>query len=486
MAKLTVTAVEALKAMDKPYKRTVDTGLQIRVAINGVKTWVVQYMVDHKQREYRLPKPWGVKTDDGHLSLQDARIESQKIRTLARQGIDYRIQLEQARQAEADRLIEQRRAAFELAEQHRIDNLSIQDLFDKWIADGVRRKDGNAELKRSFAKDVLPVIGAIAVKDLTEDDVRRVLRTLVQRGVNRLAVVTFGNLTQMFAWAQKRQPWRRLLIDHNPVELVEIEKIVSNDYDLRNERDRCLSDAEIRELHDICRTMHTTYEAAEDRRIASRPLERTTELSLWLMLATLCRVGELSKARWEHVDLEQATWFIPAVNTKGSRKHQTALMVHLSPFACRQFRALHDLTGQSEWCFPASHKKGPIHDKSISKQVGDRQVMFKKDRHGQPRQPMQHRSRQANVLVLSDGKNGEWTPHDLRRTEATMMQKLKISPDVIDRCQNHKLHGSKVRRHYQHHDYSDETREAWYLLGARLEQIIHPVDNVVPFVQRSG
>ena len=49
---------------------------------------------------------------------------------------------------------------------------------------------------------------------------------LVGRGVNRTAVEVHRNIKQMFRWAEKRQPWRRLLQDGNPAELVEIEKVV--------------------------------------------------------------------------------------------------------------------------------------------------------------------------------------------------------------------------------------------------------------------
>lgn len=61
---------------------------------------------------------------------------------------------------------------------------------------------------------------------VTEHDVRAVLRTLVARGVNRTAVEAHRNIKQMFRWAERRQPWRRLLQDGNPAELVEIAKIV--------------------------------------------------------------------------------------------------------------------------------------------------------------------------------------------------------------------------------------------------------------------
>ncbi|RYZ92192.1 MAG: integrase, partial [Proteobacteria bacterium] len=86
--------------------------------------------------------------------------------------------------------------------------------------------------------------------------------------------------------------------------------------------------------------------------------------------------------------------------------------------------------------------------------------------------------------VLGGGNNGAWTPHDLRRTGATMMQGLGVTLDIIDRCQNHVLLGSKVRRHYLHHDYSNEKREAWRLLGNRLGQILDPAENVVLFRAR--
>src|SRR5471032_3341621 len=70
---MTVKQVEALKAEKKPYKRSVDTGLMMRVSASGIKTWIVQYVVDGVQRDYALPKPWGQNSDEAHMSLADAR-----------------------------------------------------------------------------------------------------------------------------------------------------------------------------------------------------------------------------------------------------------------------------------------------------------------------------------------------------------------------------------------------------------------------------
>ncbi len=53
-----------------------------------------------------------------------------------------------------------------------------------------------------------------------------------------------------------------------------------------------------------------------------------------------------------------------------------------------------------------------------------------------------------------------------------MMQELGVTLEITDRCQNHLLGGSKVRRHYLHYDYAKEKIEAWNKLGAHLETIL--------------
>jgi integrase len=397
-------------------------------------------------------------------SLSAIRGARDAARNKVADGIDPRAEKKVVRHERQDE-INKKLVAIEL---QRTENLTVRDMFDAWLLDGVRRKDGNAELQRSFGADVLPKIGAIAIKDLTEHDLRGVLRAMVARGVNRAAVMVRNSLTQMFGWANKRQPWRKLLVDGDPMDLIEIERIVSPDYDLDNQRDRVLSPAEIRELQRIFDRMQAEFDSAPDRRAAARPVEPTTRCAIWIMLSTMCRVGELSMARWEHVDLEAGEWFIPKANVKDN---VADLTVYLSPFTLDQFRALREITGWTGWCFPGRGGERHVDVKSFTKQVGDRQAMFKGSKDGGARKPMANR-RHDNTLVLASGQNGAWTPHDLRRTGATMMQGLGVSLDIIDRCQNHVMAGSKVRRHYLHHDYADEKREAWRKLGNRLSSIL--------------
>ncbi len=462
MAKLTVRGIEALKPKAAGYKVTADRGLHLRVAPDGSKVWLVRYVVGGKQIQARLPRPYGY-DGEGYMSLAQAVSENARIQALARDGIDF-----QEKQAEAEQARAAAKATALAADK------PLRDLFETWLADGVSRKDGNAELRRTFEKDVLPTIGGTKIRELTDADILHVLRAVGRtRGAGRTAERMLTELRQMFRWAIKRQPWRSLLVENgNPAELVEVKQIVPKGYE-PGIRERILSPAEIRELRSIFDAMGTAYDAAPNKRIADRPVQAETQLAMWICLGTGCRIGELVKSQWKNVDLKKATWFVPRETTKTHVDWQ----VYLSDFALRHFKALHELTGENEWCFPAQQKEGPLDSKTISKQIGDRQMRFKR------RNPLKHR-RHDDTLMLSDGENGEWTAHDLRRTAATMMQAMRVSPDVIDRCQNHVLPGSKVRRHYLHHDYAEEKLEAWRILGERLDLILS-ASNVVP-LQRAA
>ena len=79
-------------------------------------------------------------------------------------------------------------------------------MFDAWVKDGVVRRDGNAELRRAFTRDLLPTLGDKPVRMLTDGDLRSALRAIVARGTERTAVIAVANMRQMFYWAELRQP----------------------------------------------------------------------------------------------------------------------------------------------------------------------------------------------------------------------------------------------------------------------------------------
>lgn len=458
MPQITVKQLDNAKPKNKPYRLTADKGLYLHISCKGSKTWQVRYTVNGVQLTATLPLPYGNKS--GQMSLAEACEKNANIQALARRGIDFKIQEK----------IELRTIAEEQAEEEERDKTFLE-LYNTWLEDGVNRKDNNDEIKRSFNKDVLPYLKNLCVKDITEADIRRLLRKVINdRGASRMAVCLHTDLIQLFSWAERRKPWRSLLIEGNPAQLIDIKTIISPEYEnTQGIRRRVLSTEEIRELRDIFETTTRLVSQAPkgQKRNLQQPLSKKCQLAVWITLSTLCRIGELSCALWKHVDFSKSEWFIPKENVKTTRGIKQDLLVFLSPFALRQFRELYNITGSSEYIFPNRFGTDHIYEKAITRQISDRQLMFKDVTNTSSRH-------YSNQLVLANGKNGNWIMHDLRRTGATLMQMLKVEERVVDRCQNHVVYESKnkIRRHYQLYDFADEKKEAWLKLGSYIENIL--------------
>ena len=441
MAKLTVIELSSLTAKDHGQTLREDGNLygKVNLRVRGI---IVKFYYRFKWSGKFLDLYCGTWPNTTLSKIRDVRDEAKHLLNTGVNPCDHK---------RAEKILEQAKIEAVLIEAAKESPhvYTLGDLFDTWLRDGVARNNDNAELRRSFTKDVLPTLSKKPLSDVTEHDLRAILRKVIARNAPRRAISLFADITQMLSWAEKRQPWRALLIEGNPAHLIDIDMLLPETYE--EERSRILSADELRELHQKCSGMAQAYTAlpAGQKYSGVRPLKKETELALWICLGTLCRIGELLAAEWRHVNLDSGEWFIPAKNVKGRRGKKQDHHIFLSPFSLHYFQVLYSLTGTTLWCFPDKNGKGPVFSKTVSKQVGDRQEMFKK------RKPLSRR-RHDNTLVLANGINGAWTPHDLRRTGATMMQALGVNLDVIDRCQNHVLAGSRVRRHYLHHDYAKE------------------------------
>lgn len=317
---------------------------------------------------------------------------------------------------------------------------TVRQLFDEWKRrELAQRKDNGAEIERGFNKDVLPSLGPLAVADIRRRNLAEVLDTVSDRGALRLRNRLLSDLRQMFRFAVTRD-W----IESNPADGL------SKDKAGERIRDRTLyqQDEAGRETNEIRELAKT---------IDSLPLD--VQHAVWIMLGTLARVGEVSKARWEHVDLDNGIWTIPAENAKNGSEH----LVFLSAFALDHFKELAAISRSEEWVFPNRDSTSHIHPRAIGKLIRDRQRQ----------KPLKGRKKPSRSLMLS---GGEWTPHDLRRTGATVMGCHGVRPDVIERCLNHK-EKSRIVATYQQQSLLAERKEAWRLLGERLTALTS--DNVI-------
>ena len=385
------------------------------------------------------------------------RDERDRARDLVKQGLDPRVN-KIAEKIEGRNAVQ---AVLAQEEQRVAEELTISDMFDVWVMDGVNRKDSNKYIKQTFMKYIIPAIGSIQVRKLEYQDLLKIYKKLVADGKSTTAFELSKDFKQMMTWAEKRKPWRLLMVEGNPADLVEIHKILPANF--TKERDRVLSVDEIKRLKNAFDEISLTYEGAPEKYGTERPLKKEVQHAIWICLSTLTRIAETLKAEWRHINFDNRTWFIPAENTKKvGRRKQTDHIIYLSDFTLNQFKKLHQLTGDSSWVFPARYNDGAVCEKSASKQVGDRQVKFKS-------RTRKLKCRvETNSLVIGDEK---WTPHDMRRTGATMMQQLDVPRDVINLCQHHAI-GTKLDRHYLLHEYKDKQEAAWSALGNRLQAIL--------------
>lgn len=136
---LTFRAIEAHKPKDKPYRITIDRGMQLRIAPDGLRTVLVRYTVRgiNGERQYTLPQEYG----DGpaQIKLAEACAEGQRIRALARAGIDWPAE-------EAARLRAEEEARLEAEEEALASDAPT-------LAEGIREYVE----KRRRAKDGLPL-----------------------------------------------------------------------------------------------------------------------------------------------------------------------------------------------------------------------------------------------------------------------------------------------------------------------------------------
>jgi integrase len=407
-----------LKPTDKEQNLNDGGGLYVRVrpiSDGGGIFFRFRYRFEGKQRWLNL----------NSTDLVEARKDRDTFTQMLKNGIDpnleSKLQKERVRQQQLD---EQEAIAKREA------RITVRALFVRWLETELTHRKDVKELKRMFEKDVLPYLGDLFVEDVKKGHITQVTDALLKRGVKRMAKMILALMRQMFRFAVDRG-----IIEFDPTASIRKAKIGGKDV----ERDRVLNELEIRALA---------------RQLPNANLLKSTECAIWIVLSTLCRIGELSKAKFTDINFDLKTWKIPASNSKNGKAHT----VYLSEFALTQFQSLNELAQSETWIYPNREKTSHVCDKSITVQITGRQAQ----------KVLSHRSKNSQALVLTGGK---WTPHDLRRTGATIMGNLKVAPDVIEKCLNH-TEENKIKRIYQRQELKEEQAEAWRVLGKRLELLL--------------
>jgi len=367
-------------------------GLTFTLSKAGTPAWVLRYRAGKKRRELTL----GRYPD---LSLADARKAAAKERVRISGGADPAGEKRQARLARASA-----RTFRELAE----------DYMQRAAPSLAPRSQ--KEMRRYLDKDILPRLGGLATGDVSPAEIIHLLETIAARSTT-VARHAFDKLSIIFAHGAAKR-----LVAANPCAGLKISAILG----AKITRDRLKLTTD--ELHALFAALHR--------------LTAENALAARILLITAVRKNELLGARWAELDLDEATWTVPADRSKSRR----SFVIPLPPQAVKCFRQLKALAGASEFVLPrragrSGSKGGPMNASTLNLAM---------DR-----------------LSLAGRR---LTPHDLRSTTRSYLtDELGVSVVVAERSLNHALGG--LVGVYDKSDYITERRRALAMWAVFLDDI---------------
>jgi integrase len=374
MAKTLINTLTDLKlrkliAQGAPTAKTDGQGLVFTLSKAGTATWILRYRKDGKQRELTI----GNYPD---ISLSEAR----RLAGIARAAIDSGGDpaTEKAERKRKEQSKEWTIAA--LADDYRTKQLR-PELFAPGTLDA-----RNSDLRRV----IIPKLGKRTVKSITGQDVVQMLQDQGETWTMSKRVLTTAS--KLFDHAAGLR-----IVNINPCVGIRLTSLLGPRPAIKKRV--MLSEDDLRTL---LKEMGT--------------LNKLNSLALRILLATCVRTNELTKARWEDVNLTDAIWYVPDEQTKTRR----GFHVPLAPAAVTWFKELKALAGASDYVLPAR-----IANKTSRPTIDPRTLWAALDRA--------YKTKRLTVT--------KFTPHDTRSTAKGHMLNMGIPDYVTELALSHALKG---------------------------------------------
>jgi integrase len=394
-------------------------GLYLVVQPSGAKSWALRYRVAGSPKKFTIgPYP--------SIGLAAARKRAQKALAAVVDGVDPSAQKKAAREAE--------KAANSTADR-------VETVVDAYVMSYLAKKAKPSwakEAERLLRVEILPKFGKKRLRDLTDDDIHKLLKEIAERApitANR----TFAVFRKLCHWAMSRDGGK--LIKTSPCDGVEMPTA-------ERPRDRVLDDAEIK----------LAWEAFEAVGWPFGPIGK-------LLLLTGARRDEVASMEWRELDLEAGVWRIPRERTKNKRAHEIPLPA-----------AVVDILKGLPRVEPTRRVDGTVPPALVFSTTGATAVSgFSRAKEAVDAAIVDSLREEATARGgdPDDIKAPDWVIHDLRRTVATNLQKLGVRLEVTEAVLNH-VSGSRagIVGIYQRHEWAAEKRQALDAWARRLESIV--------------
>lgn len=390
---LTDRAIRNAKSAAKPVRMFDGGGMYLEVAPSGGKWWRFKYRFGGKEKRLSL----GVYPD---VSLMKAREKRDAARKLLAIGTD----------PGEKRKADQRESAGRAAN-------SFEAVAREWYSKQAHTwvASHSTDVLRRLESNLFPEIGATPIAELTAPALLAAVRKIENRGAHDLAHRVLQVASQVFRYGVATGRCER---DPAP--------------DLRGalapHKGRHQAAVTPEEMPALVRAIDGYGELGD----------KMTGCALRLLALTFVRTGELIGAVWSEIDMDGATWIVPAERMKMKTEH----VVPLSRQALVILRKVRALGGGSRYVFPGGNPDKPISNNTM---------LF---------------------ALYRLGYKGKMTGHGFRAVASTILNESNFRPDVIERQLAH-CERNDVRGAYNRAEYLPERRkmmQQWADMLAALAQ----------------
>ena len=314
MAKLTVRRIETAKG---PTKLSDEYGLYLRVSPRGMKSWIQRLNIQ------------GLRTDNslGHypaMSLAEARTVAFGRWKIAKGGGDPR---HEGGKAPSPTFAEASEAVIAIHE-------------PSW-----RSPKSGPQWRASLETYAYPVIGERPVSEVTSSHVMAILQPI---------------------WNDKRETARRVKQRISAICRWAIAQGYRTDDPAGIVIDAALPRNGVERRH----MPALPYDQVADciaRVKSSARAGRSSKLALEFLVLTAARSAEVRKATWDEMDVEGATWTVPASRMKANREHR----VPLSGRALEVLAEVAELSEGAALVFPGQRPGRPLSENTHAKLLRD-------------------------------------------------------------------------------------------------------------------
>ena len=350
-------------------------GLTFTLSDSGTASWVLRYRTGAGRRK--------------ELTLGNyPDLSLAKARNLARA---YRVEVDKGKDPAVEKRVEKMRSKMAWTVRALVVDYKKKRLVTPQLAEGTiyyRSSD--------FEKVILPKLGSLEVRQVTPAEIVHVVESAKRSWTISKRILTSCKL--LFAHACGKR-----LIESNPAAGIDFVALMGRRPPVRKRV--MLTEAELRTL------LANIDDIGVENALAFR-----------ILLATCVRSIELVKARWEHIDLDRGTWWVP----DESVKTRNGFLVPLTPTVVDWFNDLQDLAGDSPWVLPARVERrrrrlGDVH-------VGTTTLW----------------AAIARAFERGEIEIRKFTPHDTRSTAKGHMRNMGISREISEIALNHTLKGMEA------------------------------------------